>query len=320
MKKIIRLTERDLTRIIKQVIREYAPYEKSIDDLEKDFERKYIDKDLSDEDVDELIHRRSNLDKPYSQLWAPETEDEFKDEYGYDYSAYKDHDDKINKLKTYYKEKIIYDFLQNINLTSEENDKLEFLDERLSNPNLGSDKIERFKNLKNQLYLGHLNKYLNSLDKKYFGEYFISDNYNYFKDKIKDFADNNDFPSEPIPPTSSEEPNFLKRTAKKVKNYFGLSENRRLTESDLTRIVKRVIKESRSEKIEKPKGFASYNQHCKNKSKGGFDIRLNKVRFSCLTSDNENHTFISSSVNPFTSSTRGNYSVDGNFITLTTTL
>lgn len=94
----------------------------------------------------------------------------------------------------------------------------------------------------------------------------------------------------------------------------------KLSESDLTRIVKRVIKESRSEKIEKPKGFAAYNQHCKNKSRGGFDIRLNKVRFSCLTSDNENHTFISSSVNPFTSSTRGNYSVDGNSITLTTTL
>lgn len=94
----------------------------------------------------------------------------------------------------------------------------------------------------------------------------------------------------------------------------------RLTESDLVRIVKRVITESRSEKIEKPKGFSDYNKHCKNKKKGGFDIRLNKVRFSCLTTDNENHTFISTTVNPFTSSTRGNYTVDGNIITLTTNL
>jgi len=277
MKKIIRLTESDLTRIVKQAIREYAPYEKSIDDLEKDFERKHRFFGLSDEDVDELIDRRHALDKPGSQLWAPETEDEFKDEFGYDYSAYKNHQDKINKLTTYYKEKIIYDFLQNINLTSEENEKLEFLDEKLSNPNLGSDKIERYKNLKNQLYLGHLNKYLNSLDKKYFGQYFISNNYNYFKDKIKDFAYNNNFPSKPVPPTSSEEPNFLQRTAKKVKNYFGLSENRRLTESDLTRIVKLVIAES--EQTEKTPEYTVQSgeiilKGVKNKGTSDVDLKI----------------------------------------------
>jgi len=94
----------------------------------------------------------------------------------------------------------------------------------------------------------------------------------------------------------------------------------RLTESDLVRIVKRVINESRSVEIDKPEGFSNYNKHCKNKKKGAFDIRLNKVRFSCLTTDNENHTFISTTVNPFTSSTRGNYEVKGDIISLTTTL
>lgn len=224
MKKVIRLTERDLTRVVKQIIKEYGAYEKSIDDLESSFEKKYDNKFLRFRDDD------TGIDSYY-----PESET--------DTVQRKDHENKIEKLKTFYREKIIYDFLKNINLTPEENDRLEDLDERLSNPNLGSDKIERYKNLKRQIYLGHLNKYLNSLDNKYFGEYFISNNYDYFKDKIKDFAYNGNFPSEPIAPTY---PNLLQRAANKVKGYFGLSENKRLTESDLTRIVKRVIKENDS--------------------------------------------------------------------------
>lgn len=94
----------------------------------------------------------------------------------------------------------------------------------------------------------------------------------------------------------------------------------KLSESDLTRIVQRVINEDRSKTITKPSGFDNYNKKCKNDTKGSFDIVLNKVRFSCMTSEDNTNSFNSSESNPFTGKTRGNYNVNGNNITLSTTL
>lgn len=299
MKKIIRLTESDLTRIVKRVIKEYAPYDRSIDDLEGSFQKKYDDKYLRyrNDDVEITSHN-------------PESEA--------DSVLRRDHEDKINKLKTYYKEKIIYDFFQNINLTPEENDKLEDLDEKLSNPNLGSDKIERYKNLKRQIYLGHLNEYLNSLDNRYFGQYFISNNYDYFKDKIKDFAYNDNLPSEPVAPSETvapTSPNLIQRTANKVKGYFGLSENKRLSERDLSRIVRRVIMEDSS--LSKPKTLKEFLKTC---SSGTFRTFTDGTHLKCGSNG-----FISNK-NPYTmggskkTGVNGSWKSKGDEVTLKSTL
>jgi len=211
MKKVIRLTESDLTRLVKRVIKEYRPYGKSLQDLEDSFWNK--DEFLGD--MQWGLHNK---------VYEPNKQK---------------HYEKLNNLKTYYADKMVYDFLQNPNFTSEENTKLEELDEKLSNPNLGSDKIERFKNLKREIYQKAFDRYLDTLDKRHLDQYFIGQKYPYFKDKIKDFVYTGNAPSEPMTPN----PNFIQRTAKKVKDYFRSSENEKLTETDLTRIVKRVIKE-----------------------------------------------------------------------------
>jgi hypothetical protein len=214
MKRIVRLTESDLTRLVKRVIKEYRPYGKSLQDLEDSFWNK--DEFLGD--MQWGLHNK---------VYEPNKQK---------------HYEKLNNLKTYYADKMVYDFLQNPNFTSEENTKLEELDEKLSNPNLGSDKIERFKNLKREIYQKAFDRYLDTLDKRHLDQYFIGQKYPYFKDKIKDFVYTGNAPSEPMTPN----PNFIQRTAKKVKDYFRSSENEKLTERDLTRIVKRVISESKN--------------------------------------------------------------------------
>jgi hypothetical protein len=218
MKRIVRLTESDLTRLVKRVIKEYRPYGKSLQDLEDSFWNK--DEFLGD--MQWGLHNK---------VYEPNKQK---------------HYEKLNNLKTYYADKMVYDFLQNPNFTSEENTKLEELDEKLSNPNLGSDKIERFKNLKREIYVNAFDRYLDTLDKRHLDQYFIGQKYPYFKDKIKDFVYTGNAPSEPMTPN----PNFIQRAAKKVKGYFGSSENEKLTESDLTRIVRRVIRESDEESQE----------------------------------------------------------------------
>ena len=226
MKKVIRLTERDLTRVVKQIIKEYGAYEKSLDDLENDYQERRMNYHDSGRGK---IHRMYTGEDNYS-----------------DYEDRKDneHNEKMDTLKTFYKEKIMYDFLQNPNFTSEENDRMEDMEEKLTNPNLGKDKIQRFKSIKRDIYLRALDRYLRTLDRKYTGENFIYRSYDYFKNKIDDFLNNGVSPSEPIAPTY---PNLIQRATNKVKGYFGLSEDKRLTERDLTRIVKRVINESKKE-------------------------------------------------------------------------
>ena len=160
MKKIVRLTESDLTRLVKRVIKEYRPYGKSLQDLEDSF----WNKDEFVGDMQWMLHNK---------VYEPNKQK---------------HYEKLNNLKTYYADKMVYDFLQNPNFTSEENTKLEELDEKLSNPNLGSDKIERFKNLKREIYVNAFDRYLDTLDKRHLDQYFIGQKYPYFKDKIKDFV------------------------------------------------------------------------------------------------------------------------------------
>jgi hypothetical protein len=56
----------------------------------------------------------------------------------------------------------------------------------------------------------------------------------------------------------------------------------RLTESDLTRIVKRIINEERKVTIDKPKDYDNFQKNCKTKNSGLFKRLGSNIHLECV--------------------------------------
>jgi len=141
------------------------------------------------------------------------------------------------------------------------------------------------------------------------GEEVLENYFNKIKKFVDEFNDKYDFPFE-----------LMFEMGPRFEMIFYCNFENNLYESKITSSVISILNEDRSKTITKPNGFDNYNKKCKNQTKGSFDIVLNKVRFSCMTNEDKTNSFNSSESNPFTAKTRGNYSVSGNNITLSTTL
>jgi hypothetical protein len=59
----------------------------------------------------------------------------------------------------------------------------------------------------------------------------------------------------------------------------------RLTESDSTRIVRRIINEDRTDNISKPSGYENFQKKCKTKDKGSFRTFADGVHLKCLETE-----------------------------------